>query len=315
MKRLVPIALALAACNTGFEPQYRVADLRVLAVGARLATSLGPPYQADVHPGDPLTLEALVANPRAYPTVQVHWFYCEPSLDTRVLPCDDPEFQRDPVGLAADSRFAGRLTYVGQVDLTAGATSMTAAIATTAPQAAAALDAMVALATARPTFLCQLFVNVPVVAVAEGGGRREVAVKHVRLLPPPVLTGAYQPNWTPVIDGVESDPTDEDSCLGGSSVFTDPLPGGKTTLCGRAVSAESVARCDEHGPTPSTVEEDLSWQWYVTAGTFPDAGGVGNAMGGSIDFERPTGAFVLWGILRDGRGGAAWTAVDVASMP
>ncbi len=30
-------AALLAACNTGFEPQYRVRDLRVLAVKSRLA--------------------------------------------------------------------------------------------------------------------------------------------------------------------------------------------------------------------------------------------------------------------------------------
>jgi hypothetical protein len=41
-------------------------------------------------------------------------------------------------------------------------------------------------------------------------------------------------------------------------------------------------------------------------GEFPEFSGLGNATGSDVEYTRPAGAFTLWVILRDGRGGAGW---------
>jgi hypothetical protein len=80
-------------------------------------------------------------------------------------------------------------------------------------------------------------------------------------------------------------------------------------LCGiaRPTSSERFDQCAPDG-TRTGFHESLDWQWYVTDGTFPDVGGVGNAVGADVEFERPGGAFTLWVIVRDGRGGEGWLA-------
>jgi hypothetical protein len=159
-------------------------------------------------------------------------------------------------------------------------------------------------------------------------------VKRVRLTPwrevasHPTLAGAYVPNENPGVAGVQAAP-DEDAC--GTSVavpiaapcgsvcptsscaadgFCDVAPpSGPTVLCGlaRPTSSERFDQCAPDG-TRTGFHESLDWQWYVTDGTFPDLGGVGNAVGADVEFERPDGAFTLWVIVRDGRGGEGWLA-------
>jgi hypothetical protein len=183
-----------------------------------------------------------------------------------------------------------------------------------------ALRFVVETAALIPTFECRLYAELVVVAVAEGGGLRSTAQKRVRVvvpptapLPPPV-TNRYQLNLNPRIAEVVRDPSDEEACTGGVSLATPPFPLGKRTICGKpAGSAQEITLCNPDGTHP-TASEALDWQWYVTAGEFPDeSGGVGDATGSHVAFTRPDGPFWLWAILRDRRGGSGWASFAVTT--
>lgn len=300
--------LLLAACNTGFDPQYRVLDVRVLAV--RSGVTAGS--SADVAPGETLVLRALVANPKARPGLGVTWFGCLPAADESLSPCADPDYLVDPARL---------------VPLTAGPSPRVVLLGTggevsyAVPALTDAMAFVVATAKARPTFECRLYAELVVVAVAEAEGVRSVAVKRVRVKPPAALvtaegvTDRYALNLNPEALDVRRAPSDEATCAGGTSVATGAFPAGRTVVCGRAsgTSTQQFAVCEPAGGI-AAASERLDWQWYVTGGEFPEEGGVGNARGVSVDFERPSGPFTLWAIVRDGRGGDDWVTFLVSTL-
>lgn len=280
--------LALLACNTGFDPQYRVTDLRILAVAAQVSGSTN----ADPRPGEWLALTALIANPLSRAPLTVSWFACPPLPDGRRPPCLEDEFQRDPVGLASAPEYGGRVLLIGN--------------GPTPPLYQIPDPGTVIPGPGGTTYPCGFTIDIPLLVVAEAEGRREVALKTVHVVP---AGSTYAANVNPTVDAVETDPTDQEACTGGQSVeAAATFPTGRTILCGHpgGGAAEDFGNCGK---------EALSWQWYVTAGTFPDVGGQGNAMGGAIAFQRPAGTFTLWGILRDGRGGVAWATRDVLATP
>jgi len=303
MSRLLLAALlAAAACNTGFDPQYRVEDLRVLAVRSQVVGS----SSADAAPGDTVRLEALVATPPPLDRAQlsVRWFACIPTGTTEVPACLDPDFLRDPASLA------GRpgVLEIGQGEQ----------VTILVPDVDAAFDEAIALAIRSPTFLCRIYVELPVVAVAELGARRETAVKRVRLVPPAGTApqSLYSLNLGPGIGELFRGPLDETTCAGGTPLLSAPFPAGRTVLCGQPSpgSIQTYNECDPDGNATS-IQETLSWQWYVTAGEMPEFDGTGNAVGDAVELERDAGPFTIWTILRDGRGGVAWVQRDVAALP
>lgn len=311
MRRLVAPALLLAlACDTGFEPQYRVADLRILAVRVQVSGSTA----ADASPDDSVELEALVANPLGRTGLRVRWYVCAPDAPGALPPCLDPAFLRDPASLVG----------AGAVEIPAGPGTgerPPPIPLSSLPRAAfsAALDAARALAAEEPTYQCRVYAEIPLVVVAEAEGRREAALKRARLVPRPADVAppidGYVVNLNPSIEDAFRSPTDEDACAGGTSLASGAFPGGRTVLCGRSDAPGPFNVC---GPTGlrTPIQETYAWQWYVTGGEFPELdGGVGNATGDAVKFDRPKGAFTLWVILRDGRGGEAWKAFDVPALP
>ncbi len=326
MRRLVPLALlALAACIDDLDPQYRVSDLRLMAVRAEVEGS----DWADAVPGDTLRLEALVANPLGRAPLSVTWYACVPGGTDAASACLDEQLLRDPAALAAAP---------GVLPLGAGACAAAGAGATCALSYAiparrsaseggseaeqlvdAAMDAVEGLAADEPTYQCRLYAEIPVVAVAEAEGLREVAVKRVRLTPDPAtldpaLDGDYVRNAHPAIGSLHG-AASEDACLAGPALATASFPPARTFLCGDVVpghGAQPFNVCEPDGsPTLPQPAESLAWQWYATAGEFPEVDGVGNATGSAPEFERPAGAFTLWVILRDGRGGEDWLTLAV----
>ena len=308
---VVLAALALAGCNTGFEPQYRVTDLRVLAIRSMVQGSTS----ADAYPGDTIVLDALVANPLARPGLTVTWFGCFPVANESLLPCADPSFLEDPRKLATDPR----VTPLGIGE------SLTLPIDPSVVSSALAF--VKAIATAEPVFRCRLYTELVVIALAEAQGRRSAALKRVRVTPPPSelvgtdLEGVYVLNLDPDVFRVSRAPTDRSTCGGSTALDAGPFPAGRTVLCGGAASGsrQQFNDCvpDESGTAVTLVStpEDLTWQWYVTAGEFPEFGGIGNANGSDLEFTRPREAFTLWTILRDGRGGEDWATFVVSALP
>jgi hypothetical protein len=310
-RRLLPLALlAAAACNTDLSPQYRVLDLRILAVRAEVEGDI----HADVVPGETLRLEALVANPLGR-AVEVRWLACAPTGTDAVPACVDEEFLKDPLAYAA--RPDSGVVLIGE-----GAAPAPIPVL----DVEEAVEAAIRLAESEPTFQCRLFAEIPVVVVAEADGRREVALKRVRLTPDPAdlappLADVYVRNENPRISDMRRGRTEGEACTQETPV-ANPFPAAQTFLCGlpTAGSTQRYRLCGPDGPLrPPPAEPDepesLSWQWYVTDGEFLDVGPVGNATGGTSEFRRPPGPFALWGILRDGRGGEAWVRRDIAGLP
>jgi hypothetical protein len=333
VRRLLPLALvALAACIDDLAPQYRVTDLRVLAVRAQVLPQTGPATMADPLPGDTLRLEALVANPLARAPLTVTWYACWPTGTDAVPACVDERYLRDPAALpraAADPAS-------GVVALGAGESVSVPIPAASDPRVAAAVALLVRRVVDQPTWACALYAELPVVAVVEANGRRELAVKRVRLAADPamvaaaleaagieasrasVLAGAYVRNENPGVFGVGTGASEE-ACAGDATTAAPAsFPPERTTVCG-AVSAGAQAynaTCDGATGVPvATAVESLSWQWYVTAGEFPDAGGIGNETESAPELDRTPGPFTLWVLLRDGRGGVDWSTVAVDALP
>ncbi len=316
MRRLLAPALLLAlACDPGFEPQYRVTDLRVLGVRVQVQGSRA----ADASPDDTVELEALVANPLRRTGLRVRWYACAPEAPGELPPCLDPAFLRDPAALAGAP---------GVFELPAGPGTgerpppipLSSVLQGAGEAYALALAAAVARATEQPTYQCRVYVEIPLAVVAEAEGRREVALKRARLVPraadAPAPLDGYVLNLNPQVGDAFRAPADEDACAGGTSLAAGAFPPGRTVLCATADAPGAFNVCGpEGGRTP--IQETYAWQWYVTAGGFPELdGGVGNATGDAVDFERPAGTFTLWVIVRDGRGGEAWRAFeDIPALP
>lgn len=312
MRPLLAAALLLAACNTNVDPQFRVADVRILAVRSGLTSGA----LADVRPGETLVLDALVANPLGRPGLAVDWFACLPAASDQVSPCSDTTLLSDP------SRLPGLAAGPNPPVLRLGAG---ARVEYAVPDLTEALDFVIRKAQREPTYACRLYAELVVAVVAGAEGKRSVAVKTVRVLPTDAqlagagVTSATDPNANPLLrppaDGVFFAPAGDDGCEGGTPLAAAPLPGGKQVICARYVSqAPDRYRVCNPGGGATDGEEDLTWQWYVTGGDFPEVGGVGNARGERREFTRPPGAFTLWAIQRDDRGGNDWVTVVVSSL-
>jgi hypothetical protein len=314
MTRPLLLAACLAvACNTNVDPQFRVKDVRILAVRSRLIAA--PVALADASPGDTLRLDALVANPLGRQDLSIDWFACLPVASDAVSPCSDLNALRDP------SRFAGLASGPNPSVVALGSGT---SIQTTVPALTDALGFVIQTAVLQPTYACRMYAEIVVVVVASAAGRHAAAVKTVRVKPPSAtITAAgvqdlYVLNHNPAVGEVFRAPSDPESCAGGIAISSAPFPAGRTTLCATAgpLSVEVYNECnpsfDPDGVRSS--DEGLGWQWYVTDGDFPGEGGVGNATGDRLDFTRPAGPFTLWAILRDGRGGDDWVTLAVSGL-
>ncbi len=334
MRPALAALLLLAACKNDLAPQWRVTDLRILAVRAEVPGSSDVAPLADADSGDTVRITVLVANPRARAPFRLRFATCIPQPTDATPPCLDPARLRDLDALLADP---------GVVALPDGAPVPGRddewSMQVTVPDLTAVFERLIANANAEPGLQCRLFVELPVLAIADAGDRRELAVKRVRLTPRSLVAGtplatAYIANRDPLPAGVYFANTDLPFCEAGTPVAvpcssgctsgtcgTDgycdaPVPVVSGVLCAVPDSA-SVGEFNQCAPdgTRTLYAETLDWQWYATGGDFTDAGFTGNATGSSVDFDRPKDPFRLWVIVRDGRGGEGWLTRDVPAAP
>jgi hypothetical protein len=311
----VPLLSLLAACNMDAPQQYLPPDLRIVAI--RASAGGGPAADADID--ENVSLEALVLNPLNRTGVTLEWYGCLPAPPGQLSPCEDPDVLRYPYSLG---------TTAGVVPLGPG-TPITLATAPYHDALVAATGELVAAATAEPRLQCQLYFELPIVAVVtESTGQvTEVALKHVRIAPSAAraaFPGAYVLNLNPVLHPADAldpyepllvNPDVADGCLGGVPLGT-TLQSGKVTLCAleKAGSRQDYNRCESNGDrVPET--EVMDWQWYVTAGEIAQAGFDGNVTDNPIDLTPPGGDFTLWTIVRDGRGGSDWVEKPLGVLP
>lgn len=328
-------AAALLSCNTNFAPQYLVRDLRILAVRAEVVGDGAE--QADADAGQTVRLTALVANPERL-AVTVRWKACLPQQGEAVSPCLDTSVLRDPDSLSGP----------GVVDLGEGASVSV----TVPPELQPALQALIDRAKAQPSLACTLYAELPVVVIASApGAQTRIAVKTARLTPwrevanDPSLARAYVRNRNPSLAAVRASPIDPDACVGGSPVAractsdddcgggtrcllaapgasdlrgqcADGIAPGEQPLCARPAdnAVQIYQQCSEDG-TRQQFFEDLTFQWYTTAGVLKNSegnapGAVGNVTDDRVTFTAPSGSFTMWVIIRDGRGGEDWLERD-----
>lgn len=315
--RLVALLATQAACALDTPQQYLVSDLRILAV---LDETLTATPAADVAPGEPFKLEALVANPSGSPAT-LDWYAClPPPVGPYPPPCLDEERLRDP---------AAFVTNPGVFHVGTGAAVVLDPLATVNPldptlvaAMGLAVDATLQIASTTPSLQCQQNPALPVVAIARSGGAVKMALKRVQINPTARLPAysslpdAYRINGNPAVAGITLNPANAGDCTGGSELLDGALlPPGKIRLCGvpDAASPEAFQQCQSVGD-PLSVKEDLEWQWYVTAGEIDGARFDGNATGRDIALTPPAGqTFTLWVIVRDGRGGSGWATFTLTA--
>jgi hypothetical protein len=305
------LATVGAGCNSGFAPQYRVSDLRVMAVRAQVQ---GRPGVADPSPGDTVALDALVANPLGLTGLTADWYACIPTTTQAASPCVDPTVLSDP------SRFDGNPAVL---HLPSGTPATVTSFTIPATQAITdGTQYWLDNAVTKKQY-CGLYAPLEVVLVVRAEGRQQVALKHLRLWPTAAQLAAkgvpgvddHDRNTNPGVADAIRAPGDRSACTGGTPLG-DPYPAGETVLCGRydETLIDTYRTCDASGITGSE-QETIDWQWYVTGGEFPKVGGIGNATDRDVDFTRPPGAFSLWLIARDGRGGVDWRLWSLGAAP
>jgi hypothetical protein len=223
-------ALGAAACVSGFDRNDQIVNgLRILGVSAHIDNGDGIDW-ADAEAGDTVTFKALVANPSNIPGVTVTWVTCLPSPNNTVTPCTSEAVLRDPTQLPG---------MPGVLTLGSGDT-----IQYTVPSEASALtDALIMNAEnpMTPNAQCALFIEAPIIVIAQGNGSTVTALKYLRLSPwsqigPTDMSNPalqhYVRNANPTIEALNNVPSDATACVGQTLVAScdanNPCAGGAT---------------------------------------------------------------------------------------
>ncbi len=328
-----------SGCESGFDRNDQIVNsLRILGAAAHIDNGDGVDW-ADAEVGDTITLSALEANPTGVPNVTVTWVTCLPSLNNTLTPCSDEQVLRKPTDLIT---MAGDPS-TGVIQLGVGET-----IQYTVPQEVQPLlDQLVARADMNVNAECALYIEAPLLIIAQGGdGSVVTALKNLRLSPwSQTGPGATDPalqyyirNANPGIAELDI-ATDLSACAGQTLVLacqTDadcagapcspdgwcppaPFPSSNQIICGQLPDdpneVQTYYYCGLDGVDGSEKEQP-SITWYETAGS---QGGIANKnTAGTPDltsrtfetFTRPAGPFTLYGVIRDGRDGENWIAQD-----
>jgi len=304
----------LSACTSDAPSQYLVTDLRILAVRDWVDPA-APITLADgdasdwLGTADQLTLEALVADP-AGDGFTVTWYACPPVLAGSYSRCLDAAALGDLAAFVAAPEVFPLAVAPAPPDGTRALVDLAEPGLGVGPL----LDQLFLAGVAAPDLACGLWADLPVVAIAEGGGHTEIAVKRVRLTPEArasasPIAGRYVRNANPAIEAVLAGP-DPDACTGGAAP-TSPLGSGEVTLCA-APTAESIQGYNQCRPGELIpLFEELEWQWYVTGGAIASTDFDGNATSDRIGYTPGAAPYTLWIILRDGRGGTDWRRIDL----
>jgi hypothetical protein len=341
-----PLAWALvAACNAGFPPQWRVDDLRILAARAEVVGS-GPAPPADPDAGETVRLTALVANPRGLPGVQVRWKACLPAEGQVSSPCLDPSLLRDPARLdttpgVLDLGVGESVTVTLPPSLAPLLQALVDQARQDPPRACTAYAEVPVLALASAGGTTRIAAKTVRATPWRALAQAQLPGGYVRNTNPvlgAVRAGASDTGacsgGVPVARSCASDA----DCAGTAcapepggpdapGACADPMPAGRLDLCARVadpptpppdppvvMGSQIYDECRADG-TVESFFEGLTWQWYATGGVLERTDGsapgdLGDVTGQLVRFTRPEGAFTLWLILRDGRGGEDWLRRD-----
>jgi hypothetical protein len=291
-----------SGCESGFDRNDQIVNsLRILGAAAHIDNGDGVDW-ADAQVGDTVTLSALVANPTGIPTVTVTWVTCLPSLNDALTPCANETVLRQPQDLITMAANPAN----GVIELGVGET-----IQYTVPQAVQPLlEQLIARADANVNAECSLYIEAPLIIIAQGSdGSVVTALKNLRLSPwSQTGPGASDPalkyyirNANPHLTELDIPPdftactgqtlvkacqSDAD-CGGAGACSTDgwcppatladgsQFPSGNQIVCAQlnATAVQSYYYCGLDGVDGSELESP-SITWYETAGT---QAGIGNS--------------------------------------
>jgi hypothetical protein len=330
-RALLLLPTLLAACSQDAPVQYRVPDLRVLAIrgivegtantadpdpGGQFVDPLDPAGPPLVLASETLNLTALVANPLARPGVTVGWFTCAPPIPGS--PCDPTQLRDLDAFETAQGVFPLGTGETLSLDFDSAPAALRARIDL----------AMELIATPGYAYPCTRYAELPVLAIVRASGVAEATLKRVRLRPTRLLAAPapadrvpdfYLVNHNPGIaeaspgvPALQENPSDPEACKGGT-LLPASLPAVEVTVCAPTtpIPPEPYKQCKEG--VASDVAEEPELQWYVSAGEIAGTNFDGNAEGTHIDFTPAPGTFRLWVIVRDGNGGTDWAFRDLSS--
>jgi hypothetical protein len=253
---------------------------------------------AEARPGSTVSFTALVAAPGG-PSPSIAWSFCE---TPRPLTTDD---------VVASACVTSPLPVAG-AGTTVSLSTPTNACALFGPDAPGRLRPVDPDATGG--YYQPVVVNLP-------DGVPTVMLARIRCDLPNASAAAamafaqsYVPNVNPTIESVTAD-------VGGVPVDFDAVPGSALVhlhVAWPAGSVETYAYYDAAADAVTWRREAMSLAWYASAGTLdrestvPGAGDPATV--GGVDWTAPAaaGAFRLWIVLRDDRGGVAFQVVDGA---
>jgi hypothetical protein len=288
VRRALPLLVALAGCETGFESQSIVIDLRVLGMRADPAEVV-----VDVDPDDltsvevpPVALTALVVDPEGPRPLEYSWTACPEVFSLR---CDDEDITyRLPFGSGTlQPALDGEAAATLQADLAL---------------LRAALEQDEFLGLGGVPVIAELVVRAP-------DGDEIHAAKRVFFSPrvPP----ERRANQNPALAELRARGA--------------PFPEGEPLLVAPGESVELVpvepAGVREPYVVPTldggsrSFTENLRYSWLATGGSFRDefTGGAKDIFGNEpllrTEWRAPAepGTFALWVVQRDERGGTFWT--------
>jgi hypothetical protein len=312
--RLALAVTALVGCTSGFDRNDQIVDsLRILGVSAHVDDPSGMGIDwADADIGDTVHLRALVTAPGAA-AVTVTWVACV-QIPGQTQPCTDEAYLRDPtqiVPLSQDPSTGVLLLGTGlDVDVQVPDIDLISS----------QLDMRLANAKQYPNARCALYIQIPLLVIAQDdSGRVFAAVKNLRLSPWKTIAQAndasyayYIRNSNPTITAFNISPTgvgacdgqplatpcraDTDCptgatcaetgfCSGGGGVF----PDGDQTIClATDQPPQSYYTCGLDGPQiddpgdPPNVPEQPNVTWYMTGGALGSYPMPMNGSGGSV---------------------------------
>jgi hypothetical protein len=245
-------ALGLGACESGFDRNDQIVNsLRILGVRAHVqesADDLDGIDWADADAGDTVEFSALVANPTGDPNLSVTWLACLP-VQGQVSPCTYPPDLRDPallIPMATTDPSSGLLLLGTGTDIQY----------TIPADVEYLLTPLITQAQQYPNAECGIYLEIPLLVIAQAGGQTFTAAKNFRLSPwksigmnsPDATLQFYVRNQNPLAQGLVI-PANLQICQGQNFITTcltddDCAAAGLSGTCQKNF-------CTETGPAPT----------------------------------------------------------------
>ncbi len=294
-KVLAALALtALSACGDNFEPGYRVASPRILAVAA------DQPYAA---PGATVNLTALGHDPGGR-TLEWAWVTCVNPVASTPIAC---------FAKAAADASTGKVAFAMGAERTAFSFTVPSDALSSLPASTRSAATVGVLAIACPgKITLEPTPNVAFPIRCTDATGRALALEEFDVGMKRVFVRATDRNANPAISMVtwngapwpESEVKEVRPCADAGSNKFDDCKGDTPKIAAELTRASFESGLDEYGVP---FKESVVTQYYATEGLFQNPTRLGSSTETAWGARRGTSEVTLWIVARDSRGGASWT--------